>query len=416
MPRHFKELDSVRGLAALSVVIYHFLLVFPLFESDTFHQSQFWLINIFKYSPVRVAYAGYEAVLLFFILSGFVLSLPFYLPRPVTYSSFLIKRICRIYLPYLGAVAVAVTLDTLFSRHGITTLSGWLNRTWKLTPAPDLVIKHIILIDSFDSNQYDPVLWSLVQEMRLSLIFPLLMLLINRYNWKFSLGVGLGVGIVGGRTFAVNGSYSEDIFLSLECVGLFIAGALLAKHRAALIEAYHKLSTWSHWLLFGGAILCYTAPWWLEAITQRYIVPPIGDIIAAIGCSIFIVLALASSRLSHLLLRKPLLFLGKISYSLYLYHVIFLLTAVNLLYGLVNSWLILLIAFGSTLALATLAFGAIEAPAMRLGKYLSTKSLQFTKPSRSHWHPQALQQATIEQIPIAPAVAGQGDPEESQSA
>ncbi len=374
-----KQLDSVRGLAALSVVFYHFLLVFPLIYNNTFGQSAFWLLNLFKYSPLRAVAAGYQAVLLFFLLSGFVLSLPFYEGRAGNYPAFIVKRICRLYLPYLGAVAAAVTLDWLCSRHGITTLSSWLNRTWKETPSPDLIFRHVLLVDSFNSNEYDPVLWSLVQEMRLSLIFPLLMFCVNRYPWKFTLGVGIGVGVIGGFLFNLYPSYTNDIFLSLECVGLFTLGALLAKHRLALAQAYHRLPHWAHYALFAGAILCYTLPWWLYGIPLLQVFGILGDIVVALGASTLMILALASPRLSTLLLHRPLTFLGKISFSLYLYHVIILLMLVNLLYGLVNLWLILLLAFALTLAVATTAYYSIEAPAMALGRYFFAKILELTR-------------------------------------
>lgn len=383
MPQRVKQLDSVRGLAALSVVIYHFLLVFPLIESDTFGQSQFWLVNLLKYTPLRAICAGYQAVLLFFLLSGFVLSLPFYQGKEGTYLSFIIKRICRIYLPYLCAVIFAVLLDTLCSRHGIAGLSGWLNRTWKVYPSPGLIAQHTLLIDSFNSNEYDPVLWSLVQEMRLSLIFPFLMFFVNRYSWKFTLGVGSIVGVVGGLFYNLYPAYQADLLFTLECVGLFILGALLAKHRFALIQTYQRLPRWSHYPLFAGGVIGYTAGWWLYGVIFLRFFSLFTDIVTVIGAAVLLVLALASPRLSALLLRKSPRFLGKISYSLYLYHVIVLLTAINLLYGLLNLWLILFLALLGTFAVAAGAYYGIEAPSIRLGKYLSARSLLLTKDAAS---------------------------------
>jgi len=379
MSQRVKQLDSVRGLAALSVVIYHFLLVWPPVEADTFGQSQFWLLNLLKYTPLHAICAGYQAVLLFFLLSGFVLSLPFYQGNEGNYLSFIIKRICRIYLPYLGAVAAAVTLDALCSRHGIVGLSGWLNRTWKDNLSPGLIAQHVLLIDSFNSNEYDPVLWSLVQEMRLSLLFPFLMLVVNRYPWKFTLCLAAIVGGVGGLFYDFNPSYTTDLLFTLECVGLFLVGALLAKHRAALIQAYHRLPRWSHYPLFAASVMCYTAVWWLYGMPFVRTSILLTDTLTVLGAATLMMLALASPRLSALLLRQPLPFLGKVSYSLYLYHVIVLLTTINLLYGLLNLWLILLLALLLTFAITVAAYYGIEAPAIRLGKSLSARSLLWTR-------------------------------------
>jgi peptidoglycan/LPS O-acetylase OafA/YrhL len=107
------------------------------------------------------------------------------------------------------------------------------------------------------------------------------------------------------------------------------------------------------------------------------------DVITVLGASVLLVLALALPRLSALLLRKPLTFLGRLSYSLYLYHVVVLLTAINLLYGLLNLWLILLLALLGTFAVAVGAYYGIEVPAITLGKYLSARSLLLPKGAAS---------------------------------
>ncbi len=84
----YLERDSLRGLAAGSVVIWHFLMFWV--TSSRWHRI--------VYSPTVFFYTGSAAVLIFFVLSGFVLSLPF-LARPQPYPAYLAKRICRIYVP-----------------------------------------------------------------------------------------------------------------------------------------------------------------------------------------------------------------------------------------------------------------------------------------------------------------------------
>src|SRR4051812_48108680 len=74
MPERYQQLDALRGLAALTVVMQHFLSVLPSIDG---HSDNAW-VNLWKYSPLHITWAGYEAVIFFFILSGFVLSLPFY--------------------------------------------------------------------------------------------------------------------------------------------------------------------------------------------------------------------------------------------------------------------------------------------------------------------------------------------------
>jgi peptidoglycan/LPS O-acetylase OafA/YrhL len=80
-------LDSIRGFAALSVVIYHTNGWLDFTKDPFFHSSvPTHLLN--------VIFNGPSAVSLFFVLSGFVLSLKYFLKpnRPISYLEFIIKR------------------------------------------------------------------------------------------------------------------------------------------------------------------------------------------------------------------------------------------------------------------------------------------------------------------------------------
>jgi peptidoglycan/LPS O-acetylase OafA/YrhL len=85
--RRVKTLDAVRGLAALVVALDHAYLTVPEGIRTGIHsyaEPWFWL----RYSPLRLMLQGSAAVMAFFVLSGFVLILPFLdgtQPRGFTY-------------------------------------------------------------------------------------------------------------------------------------------------------------------------------------------------------------------------------------------------------------------------------------------------------------------------------------------
>src|SRR5580692_11469558 len=111
-------LEGLRGLAALVVVVHHSLLAtVPRFAGaygvgpyPLRGTLQWWL----TYSPLHILWGGGEFVVVFFVLSGFVLSLPSArsgrVPRAVSYYP---SRFVRLYLPVWGALVFAALVHAL---------------------------------------------------------------------------------------------------------------------------------------------------------------------------------------------------------------------------------------------------------------------------------------------------------------
>jgi hypothetical protein len=75
------SLDGLRGVAALIVVVHHTLLTVPSLSVAYFldgpaavRGSKAWWLS---WTPLHLIWAGGEAVIVFFVLSGFVLALPY---------------------------------------------------------------------------------------------------------------------------------------------------------------------------------------------------------------------------------------------------------------------------------------------------------------------------------------------------
>src|SRR5512138_1450038 len=115
------QLDSLRGLAACSVVLCHAGNILPAVYDDP--QRLWWLTK----TPLALLRAGHAAVVFFFILSGYVLVLPF-LKGPVSYPAFAWRRICRIWIPYVIAMTVAIGCALCFHREPVAGLSHWANQ------------------------------------------------------------------------------------------------------------------------------------------------------------------------------------------------------------------------------------------------------------------------------------------------
>ena len=111
------SLNSLRGLAALIVLLHH--CYYMLDGSKTGE------LSIVRLSPLRLFIAGHAAVIVFFLLSGFVLALPYRSEQPNALC-FIIRRACRIYIPFASAIflsaAVVIMIPGVYPIHGATGL------------------------------------------------------------------------------------------------------------------------------------------------------------------------------------------------------------------------------------------------------------------------------------------------------
>jgi peptidoglycan/LPS O-acetylase OafA/YrhL len=367
-PRRFYELDSVRGVAALTVVFHHF--------SKICSPS---VVRVIDRTPLRLLAAGHQAVILFFLLSGFVLTLPYKRKGRLNYGPFLLKRVCRIYLPYLGALAFAILCDLHFSGPSHSN-SYWINRTWSAPVTTSLVVQHILFLGNYDWSQFNTAFWSLVYEMRISLVFPLLALAVLRLRavWVILSAAALSLAFyplailfssvlhLSSRDAAINS------MLTLHYAAFFLIGSLVAKHLDVINRRYAQLSS-----LQAGSIALVSLVLYgfanASSIVQRFSIP--GDLYdwgTAAGAIMLIVFAMNSRPFHSFLTSRTIHHLGQISYSLYLIHGTILFVLIHTLLGRVPTSILLLIYLSVTLLVTEIFYRLIERPTMLLGRRLTT--------------------------------------------
>jgi peptidoglycan/LPS O-acetylase OafA/YrhL len=368
MTQRIEQLDSLRGLAAVTVVLHHFTELFP---GKVLAADPWW--NLLVATPLGCIVAGHQAVVFFFVLSGFVLFLPF-ARHSVAYLPWIIKRICRICLPYYSAIALAVLLITICRPEPIAALTPWFNRTFQGPVTSAAIVNHLALVGDFRNNQFDPVVWSLVIEMRISLIFPLIAAMVIALGWRKSLvaaylAAGVGVAVYFLLNYRL--AWRNDYYTTFLYVPAFVVGCILARHQQQIIPWFRRLSRSTKALALAAGILLYTYSLWLLPNVGALHLPPIDDLFTTLGVVIFIVFALSTSSAASILLSRPLVLLGKASYSLYLVHAICLLAAVHALFGRLAMGWILAIAAAATVVMTIAMYWAIEIPSIELGRRLS---------------------------------------------
>src|SRR3984957_6435545 len=360
----FFELDSLRGLAALIVVLHHLRF---LWEGETQPTSVICRVFLDLVTPF-----GSAAVILFFVLSGFVLSLPAVNGRPQTYPTFITRRIFRIYVPYLAALAISVA--GAFWLHGGVFGSGWIGNSWSERVNWHLVAQHILFLGSYDTDQLDPTIWSLVYEMRISLFFPLLCGFVLRFKSGWSFAIAAGLTIVAITLEKITFEIAPGLADTFQYAGLFVLGIFLARERSRLGAWFHHRRRFAKVLiglaflllfLFAGAPLIRSTGHFLHSRIC------ISQCITAFGAGGLMIVSMNSASSKRVLHWPPIHFLGQISYSLYLLHYVVLLYCVHLLYGKVSLWGILCLIFVLSIFVSWLSYRFIEVPSMNLGRKLS---------------------------------------------
>ncbi|WP_339243299.1 acyltransferase [Paenibacillus sp. FSL F4-0243] len=382
--QRIEVLDSIRGLASFSVVIHHTLIATPIFLAAHYHESiENNLVKVLTSSPLHVLWGGHEAVLLFFVLSGFVLSLPFLNQRSPKYSQYLIKRICRIYIPYILSIALSAGLLFLLNPSNISDLSDWFNGMWSSSITGKTIISSLLMLD-YHVHNLNTVTWSLVHEMRISIIFPILIFFIIKYTWRKSLLIGIFLSLFAciANVLVYRTIQNDAVFLLVTSLSstvyytnFFIIGAVVAKHRHQIIPKIKRLNSSYKFTILAVSLALYCSEWIIPKlgyykyngnIIQTTLTTFILDLIIMTGIIILFTLVLSSSTFKKILLNRYLLGLGKISYSLYLVHIIVLLSIIHFFKYDVPFGILLLIVPIISVFVAILFYKYIEFPSISL--------------------------------------------------
>jgi peptidoglycan/LPS O-acetylase OafA/YrhL len=203
-----------------------------------------------------------------------------------------------------------------------------------------------------DTPAIDPVIWSLVAEMRISLIFPAIVLLVQRTSRPVYALLILAGLVLAGVLLGVLGTTT-----------LFVSGSYLAKYRFSIINWASRLSGKAKLSLMAIALVLYenvsiAGEWGRES-----------GFVAGLGAILLVLLALTFKPLSRLTTIAPSRFLGEVSYSFYLLHLPILLAVSSALYPRFHSITICaIVALTISLVMSKLVFKYVEWPMHKFGK------------------------------------------------
>jgi peptidoglycan/LPS O-acetylase OafA/YrhL len=370
--------EAIRGVASLGVLLGHLIIAFwpHLYIGareipPTFPRFVRW----FALSPFKILYDSQFAVTIFFLLSGFVLSLSFFKSRSTeALTSAAVRRYFRLMLPAAASILLAyllLKLGWMFNRRACEYMTQslgvphtWLGLFYNFRPHFTSALKECVWDTFFAGSTYNANLWTMSIELAGSfVVYHFLALFGTARNRYLLYAVLAGVFIYSNRLFLLD----------------FLLGMVLC-------DAYVATQSWRFRLpvllavpvALAGLYVVTLKPFgqfdwgWLK-LEKNVCYETFGGVLL-LGAVAF------SPRFQRLFDNRVLTFLGKISFGLYLIHLCLICSLASGLYVLLCRKLgfahhpAALVAAGScivaSLTGAWLMYLTVDRPAIALGKLI----------------------------------------------
>jgi peptidoglycan/LPS O-acetylase OafA/YrhL len=368
---YMPELEGLRGIAMLMVLVFH---------SDGFiHVLRPQQENVsLPYALVRNG--GDVGVELFFVLSAFLLTLPFWIAartgRDVSVAGYFRRRALRILPLYYTMVALGTLANA--------------------TRPADLLaaVPYLLFLNSF-AGWTQPLApfsggwWSLATEWQFYIVLGLaallararpgrVLLVVALIGWAAAYaawlrGLLMMQSVAGQWTLGFSAFGRAPAFLAGAAVAWLVArGAVVARasRRAALtadlafLAAFVALAAVMQWVVSFGKVRVQAVPWHVHHIAQ------------ALLCAALVAIVVATPTHVRALLRcRPLVALGVLSYSMYVWHIPLLRSALEWAdaHGLARmaaGWTLqnataVVLLWGVCIALSTVTYRFVERPFLR---------------------------------------------------
>ncbi len=295
--QRLRYIDGMRGIAIALVVVYHFwgstgTSVLPLRG------------GLGSHALVRLGWVGVE---LFFLISGYVILLT--LERCTGLIDFAVRRWLRLFPAMLTVTGLLLLVNWgIVVPDALRTVRSldWLPGVTFIPPA----LYHVVLHRPITS--IDPSFWSLYVEVVFYAVFGAMYFLLG---WRRAVA---GLLILDAATLLLPGAVAHLpallrrapeplMWLGFNYFGWFAAGICFAKARE---QASNRLTV--------AAALIGIGAVFTTDVVQRAMLPE--DRAAMAGTLVLFMLAEHSEQVRRALAWRPLLFLGAISYPLYLLH------------------------------------------------------------------------------------------------
>jgi len=196
------KLEAIRGFAAAYVVLHH------LFSKKLIIAGKDFSV-LFRF--------GQETVILFFLLSGFVIQYAYLKSKDKSFKTFFFKRFNRIYIPLICVFIANYIIILISNNNGVSI--DWAKLTGNLLMLQDVgSLKPNVICNPFFGNT---PLWSLSYEWWFYMLF---FVIINKVKDKSSVFV-YGLSIIAAVTYVIYPNFvnRELMYLCIWWIGADMA-------------------------------------------------------------------------------------------------------------------------------------------------------------------------------------------------
>ncbi|WP_395489023.1 acyltransferase family protein [Cedecea davisae] len=372
------HIEGVRGVACLMVVLSHLALVFypGVHEKELItNQVESFIFN----SPLPFFYSGTAAVFIFFVLSGYVLTYGVMKNSDIllAVSTMTIRRYFRLAIPVVASCVLSF-LVIKYSTVDTSKLSAWISSYGKFDASLSGSIYSGLLETFFrGGSAYNPVLWTMKIEFVGSLIIFFYCAVASKIERKNQIALAFSFVI-----FMLPISQTEKY--SYIC---FMAGTILHNTRFKINTPFSIIMVLIG-IYFGGvhygssayayAISLISYPVFGEMTNAYYL-------FCAFSGILLVTAIIKNDMLSNLFSIKPFVYLGRVSFSVYLIHLPimylaapYIFNATSVFFGYFEASLVASLITTTLIYLASnIFYKAFDAKAIKLSKL----ALQLAKPA-----------------------------------
>jgi peptidoglycan/LPS O-acetylase OafA/YrhL len=333
---YLPELDGLRFFAFLAVFAFHCGILISGLRFDT----NPWLVG-----SRAILNAGRYGVDLFFTLSAFLITR--LLLREIdacgnlNIGAFYIRRILRIWPLYFGFLGLL-----LVSGAGLPRL---------FYESSALFVGNFYL-SPFAATTAAIIIWSMSVEEQFYLLWPMVVRRLHTRRQLLSVGAALWIAAMIGRCELVGRVDDLSLwFNSLSHLDSIAGGVVLAVLGIRRLRLGGPLA--------GAGVCIWLFSSWLNHSATTHICTLIAYALVAPGSLLLVAGAVGSAGL---LQARPIIYLGRISFGLYIFHTMMLFACLKVLGHIASWWLIPPAALAMTIIVASVSYRWFETPFLQL--------------------------------------------------